>query len=80
MAMPFVPGIELGLALMVLLPSKGVVLVYFCTLLSLSLSFAIGRLIPLKTCAQFLGWLHLRKARDLVLQLKPLNSDDHNSI
>jgi hypothetical protein len=39
MAMPFVPGIELGLALMVLLPSKGVVLVYFCTLLSLSLSF-----------------------------------------
>jgi len=76
MAMPFMPGIELGLALMVMLGSKGVVLVYFCTLLSLSLSFAMGRLIPLKAFARFLGWLHLRKAQDLVRQLKPLNSEE----
>jgi hypothetical protein len=76
MAMPFVPGIELGLALMVMLGSKGVVLVYFCTLLSLSLSFAMGRLIPLKAFARFLGWLHLRKVQDLVRQLKPLNSEE----
>ena len=55
MAMPFMPGIELGLALMVMLGSKGVVLVYFCTLLSLSLSFAMGRLIPLKAFAQISG-------------------------
>jgi len=58
MAMPFVPGIELGLALMVMLGAKGVVLVYLCTLLSLSLSFAVGRLIPLKAFSRFLGWLH----------------------
>ena len=75
MALPFVPGIELGLALMVLLGTRGVVLVYFCTLLSLSLSFTIGRLIPLNSFARFLGWLHLYKARDLVLQLEPLNSE-----
>ena len=76
MAIPFVPGIELGLALMVMLGSKGVVLVYLCTLLSLSLSFAVGRLIPLQAFARFLGWLHLRKARDLVVQLKALNSEE----
>jgi hypothetical protein len=76
MALPFVPGIELGLALMVMLGAKGVVLVYLCTLLSLSLSFAIGRLIPLKNFAGFLGWLHLGKARDLVLKLEPLNPDE----
>ena len=75
MAMPFVPGIELGLALMVMLGAKGVILVYGCTLLSLSLSFMIGRLIPLEAFARFLGWLHLRKARDLVLQLAPLSSE-----
>ena len=75
MAMPFVPGIELGLALMVMLGPKGVLLVYLCTLLSLSLSFAIGRLIPLKTFAGFLGWLHLRKSKALVLQLGTLNSE-----
>ena len=75
MAMPFVPGIELGLALMVMLGAKGVVLVYVCTLLSLSLSFVIGRLIPLWVLSRFLGWLHLRKARDLVLRLEPLSSE-----
>ena len=75
MAMPFVPGIELGLGLMVLLGPKGVFLVYVCTLLSLSLSFAIGRLIPLKAFARLLGWLHLRKSNELVLQLEPLDSE-----
>ena len=76
MALPFVPGIELGLALMIMLGTRGIVLVYFCTLMSLSLSFTIGRLIPLNSFARFLGWLHLYKARDLVLQLEPLNSDE----
>jgi hypothetical protein len=76
MAIPFVPGVELGLVLMVMLGPKGVPLVYLCTLLSLSLSFAIGRLFPLKGFARFLGWLHLHKARDLVLQMEPLNSEE----
>ena len=76
MAIPFVPGIELGLALMVMLGPKGVVLVYLCTLLSLSLSFTIGRLMPLSVFARFFGWLHLHKAQDLVLQLEPLNSEE----
>lgn len=76
MALPFVPGIELGLALMIMLGTRGIVLVYFCTLMSLSLSFTIGRLIPLNGFARFLGWLHLYKARDLVLQLEPLNSEE----
>jgi hypothetical protein len=76
MAIPFVPGIELGLALMVMLGPRGVLLVYFCTVLSLSLSFTIGRLIPLRGLARFLKWLHLHKAQDLVLQLEPLNSEE----
>lgn len=76
MALPFVPGIELGLALMVMLGTRGIFLVYLCTLLSLSLSFTIGRLIPLNGFARFLGWLHLHKAKDLVLQLEPLNSEE----
>ena len=76
MALPFVPGIELGLALMVMLGPQGVVLVYLCTLLSLSLSFTFGRLIPLKALARFLGWLHLNKARELMLKLEPLNRNE----
>ena len=76
MAIPFVPGVELGLALMVMLGPKGVVLVYLCTLLSLSLSFTIGRLMPLSVFARFFDWLHLHKAQDLVVQLEPLNSEE----
>jgi uncharacterized membrane protein YhdT len=76
MALPFVPGIELGLALMIMLGPPGVVLVYSCTLVSLSLSFAIGRLISLKAFARFLGWLHLHKARDLMLTLEPLDPQE----
>ena len=76
MAIPFVPGIEIGLALMVMLGAKGVALVYLCTLLSLSLSFAVGRLIPLTAFSRFFGWLHLQKAENLVLELEPLNSEE----
>lgn len=74
MAMPFMPGIELGISLMAMLGAKGVFLVYLCTLLSLSLSFAIGKLIPVKAFSSFLGWLHMRKTQDLICQLEPLNS------
>ncbi len=76
MAFPFVPGIELGLALMIMLGPKGILLVYVCTLVSLSLSFAIGRLIPLNAFSRFLGWLHLQKAQNLVLQLEPLSPEE----
>jgi hypothetical protein len=76
MAMPFMPGIELGISLMAMLGTKGVILVYLCTLLSLSLSFVIGRLIPLKVFSSFFGWLHLRKAQSLIHQLEPLNSSE----
>ena len=76
MAIPFVPGVELGLALMVMLGPRGVVLIYLCTLLSLSLSFTIGRLVPVNVFARFLGWLHLHRAQDLLLKLEPLNSEE----
>jgi hypothetical protein len=75
MALPFAPGIELGLALMMVLGPRGVVLVYVCTLLSLSLSFMVGRLIPLEVFARFLGWLHLKNARDLLIRIGPLDSE-----
>jgi len=32
MAIPFMPGIEIGLALMILLGYKGALLIYLCTL------------------------------------------------
>ncbi len=73
MATPFMPGIEVGLALMVLLGSKGALLVYLCTLVSLSLSFALGRTVSPRLLYRLLEWLHLQRASALVQQLAPLD-------
>jgi hypothetical protein len=76
LAIPFLPGIEVGLMLMAMLGVKGIVLVYFCTVLSLSLSFLFGRLLPSRYLARALGWFHLNRARDLVTSLEPLETEE----
>lgn len=69
MALPFVPGIEIGLALMLLLGEEGVVLVYLCTQLALALSFACGRLVPPATLAGAFRALGLERAARRVGEL-----------
>ncbi len=44
LALPYVPGMELGLMLMVAFGPRGVLPVYAATLFGLSLSYAVGRL------------------------------------
>jgi hypothetical protein len=73
MATPFMPGIEVGLVLMLMLGSKGALLVYLCTLVALSISFVVGHKLPTQPVCRFLDWLHLRRAAGLVRQLEPLN-------
>ncbi len=72
MAVPFVPGIEVGLVLMVLGGTEGILLVYAATLLALSLSYLAGRLIPLPAFGRGLAWLGLRRARALLEDLAQL--------
>jgi len=74
MALPFVPGAEIGLAVMMILGPKIVPLVYLCTVLSLFLSFMVGRLIPSKTITDFLQSIHLRKASRFLAELEGLDS------
>jgi hypothetical protein len=47
LALPFVPGMELGLLLMLAFGPRGIALVYGASLLGLSLSYAIGRVAPI---------------------------------
>jgi len=76
MALPFIPGIEVGLMLMAMLGVGGIVLVYLCTVLALSLSFLAGRLLPPRYVARALGWLRLERARKLVTELEPLAAEE----
>ncbi len=76
MAIPFMPGIEIGLALMILLGNKGAILIYLCTVVALSISFLIGSKIPPRIIYRLLDWLQLDRASSLVRQLEPLNPQE----
>lgn len=66
MATPFLPGIEIGLALMVMFGPKGVMITYLCTLVALTMSFALGRIFPARLLVSLLRWLRLGRAAALL--------------
>jgi hypothetical protein len=76
MATPFMPGIEVGLAIMLMLGSKSALLIYLCTLIALSISYMIGKYFPLQLVHRLLRWLYLHKASALVSRLEPLNQQE----
>lgn len=76
LAIPFVPGVELGWALLMALGVKGLVLVYPATLLGLCTSFLIGRWIPIRAIERLLRWLHLYRAEQLLATVEPLDSQN----
>jgi len=76
LTVPFLPGIEVGLMLMATLGTRGILLVYLCTVLALSLSFLFGRLLPPRYLARGFDWFHLHRARDLILSLDPLAPEE----
>jgi hypothetical protein len=61
-ALPFVPGVEIALSLIMIFGAKIVVLMYFCTLAGLALAFTAGRLVPVPVSQKFLADLGLRRA------------------
>jgi len=57
LALPFIPGVEIGLLIIMLFGSLGAMVVYVATIAGLSLAFAAGRLIPERICARLLNRL-----------------------
>ena len=73
-AIPFVPGAEIGLGMMLLLGPRIAVLVYGSMVAALMIAYLIGRLIPPAATARAFAVLGLRRARDLSLDLAPLDT------
>lgn len=73
MAMPFVPGIEISLALFAAFGPDVAVVLYVATVVALIISYLIGRLLPARLIAMLFGTLGLRRAEELMLHLAPLN-------
>lgn len=76
LAIPFVPGAEIGIAMMIMAGPEAAVIVYVSTIIGLSLSFLIGRFLPVRTltsCLKWLGFTRMQRVLDLV---EPLSAQD----
>jgi len=74
-AVPFVPGVELGLTLIGVFGPKIVFLVYLTTLIGLSIGFIVGRLVSLRSLALLFENLNLSKASNLLNTVEPLEME-----
>lgn len=72
MAIPFVPGVEIGLGLIAAFGESIVHFVYACTLAGLTIAFLVGRTIPTSLLVRGLSALSLRRAASLVRSLEPM--------
>lgn len=76
MATPFLPGAEIGLALLTGLGAAVAPLVYGATVLALMFTFALGRLVQPVTTARALERLGLQRAPALLRRLNAVPAED----
>jgi hypothetical protein len=75
MALPFCPGIEVGLALLALGGREMAPLVYLATVVALVLAFVVGRFFPPGALVASLARLRLRRAAEALRQIAPLEGE-----
>lgn len=76
LAIPFVPGVEIGLGLIALLGVKIVPLVYICTVSGLMLAYLAGRLVRPRVLAGLARDLHLRRISALLAEFDRMPPGD----
>jgi hypothetical protein len=72
MALPFVPGVEIGLTLIAMFGGKIVPVVYGATVLALFCSFMAGRLLPETALPRLLDGLRLHRAAAAIRRVEAL--------
>lgn len=75
-AVPFMPGIEIGISLLMLKGASIAPLVYLATVLGLLAAFAAGRCIPYKWIFGTLADLRMKRACELVERLAPMTREE----
>jgi len=76
LALPFVPGAEIGLAMLAAFGPAIAPLVYVCTVAAMTLAYAIGRFLPIGALVRLLSVLRLRRAAALVARAAPLSQEE----
>jgi len=75
LALPFVPGAEIGIAMLTAFGAAIAPLVYSATVIAMLLSYTLGRLLPITALARLLTFLRMRRAADLVTRAAPLSQE-----
>ena len=75
LAMPFVPGAEIGIALLTTFGASIAPLVYAATVVAMMLSYTIGRLLPPHLLVALMRLVRLRKAAELIDRASQLPPD-----
>ena len=75
LAVPFVPGIEIGISLLLMKGADIAPVVYLATVLGLSLAYMIGHSVPYRWLHATLADLHLKRACALIERLEPLSHE-----
>lgn len=75
LAIPFVPGVEIGLALIGVLGPQIVLLVYVCTVAGLLIAFLVGRLVSLNWLSGLFGAVGLHRAGRLLETVAPMGAE-----
>lgn len=75
LAMPFVPGAEIGFAMLAAFGAAIAPLVYGATVVSMMLAYTVGRVLPITALERLLSFLRMRRAAALVARAAPLAQD-----
>ena len=76
LALPFVPGAEIGLAMLAGFGPGIAPLIYVCTVASMLLAYVVGRFLPITLLQRFFSFLHMRRAADLIARAAPLSGEE----
>lgn len=79
-AIPFVPGIEIGVSLLMLKGADIAPMVYCATVLGLTLAFTMGRFTPYRWIRSTMADLRLARASALIERLEPMSREDRLAV
>ena len=73
-AIPFVPGVEIGFSLLMLFGAKIVPMLYLCTLAGLSISYFAGYFLPASVLQKLFADVALRRASEFVRRIEAMTT------
>lgn len=76
LALPFVPGAEIGIAMLAAFGPALAPLIYVCTVASMILAYTAGRFLPIDVLRRVLSSMRMHRAAELVARAAPLSGDD----